>query len=49
MRIITLEEHIPLKTLSYALEKYLSEDAVRTACASSPELPYFPTMKSLDK
>lgn len=45
MKIITLEEHIPLKTLSYALEKYPSEDAVRTACASSSELPYFPDMK----
>ncbi len=45
MKIITLEEHIPLKTLTHALAKYPSEDAVRTGCAGSPKLPYFPDMK----
>ncbi len=44
MKIITLEEHINLKTLSQALAKYPSEDAMRTDCAGSPELPYFPDM-----
>lgn len=42
MKIITIEEHIPLKTLDSALVKYPSEDAVRTSAAASPELPYFP-------
>lgn len=45
MKIIALEEHIPLKTLTQALAKYPSEDAVRTNCAGSPDLPYFPDMK----
>lgn len=45
MKIITLEEHIPLTTLTQALAKYPSEDAVRTNCAGSPDLPYFPDMK----
>ena len=45
MKMITLEEHIPLKTLNQALAKYPSEDAIRTACAGSPDLPYFPDMK----
>lgn len=45
MRIITLEEHILLKTLNQALAKYPSEDALRTNCAGSPNLPYFPDMK----
>lgn len=44
MKIITLEEHIALKTLSQALAKYPSEDALRTNCAGSPDLPYFPDM-----
>ncbi len=42
MKIITVEEHIPLKTLNKALAKYPSEDAMRTSAAASPELPYFP-------
>lgn len=42
MKIITIEEHIPLKTLGTALAKYTSEDALRTAAAGSPELPYYP-------
>ena len=42
MKIITIEEHIPLKTLGRALAKYPSEDAVRTSYAGSPELPYYP-------
>lgn len=42
MKIITIEEHIPLRTLNKALSKYPSEDAVRTSMAGSPELPYFP-------
>lgn len=42
MKIITIEEHIPLKTLDKALAKYQSEDAVRASAAASPELPYFP-------
>lgn len=42
MKIITTEEHIPLKTLSRALAKYPSEDAVRTSAAGSPDLPYYP-------
>lgn len=42
MKIITIEEHIPLKTLGTALAKYPSEDATRTSIATSPELPYFP-------
>lgn len=45
MKIIALEEHIPLKTLTQALAKYPSEDAVRTNCAGSPDLPYFPDME----
>lgn len=45
MKIITLEEHIMLKTLNQALAKYPSEDALRTNCAGSPNLPYFPDMK----
>lgn len=45
MKIITLEEHIHIETLSSAFAKYHSEDADRTACAGSPELPYFPDMK----
>lgn len=44
MKLITLEEHIPLKTLSRALAHYPSEDAERTSCAGSPGLPYFPDM-----
>ena len=44
MKIITLEEHIALKTLNQALAKYPCEDARRTACAASPDLPYFPDM-----
>lgn len=42
MKIITVEEHIPLKTLGKALAKYPSQDSVRTSAAASPELPYFP-------
>lgn len=42
MKIITTEEHIPLKTLSRALAKYPSEDAVRTSSAGAPDLPYYP-------
>ncbi len=42
MKIITIEEHIPLKTLSRALAGYPSEDAARTSAAGSPELPYYP-------
>ncbi len=42
MKIIMTEEHIPLKTLSRALAKYPSEDAVRTSAAGSPDLPYYP-------
>lgn len=42
MKIITIEEHIPLKTLGRALAKYPSEDAVRTSAAGAPELPYYP-------
>ena len=45
MKIITLEEHISLETLTQALAKYPSEDSVRTSCAGSPDLPYFPDMK----
>ncbi len=45
MKMITLEEHILLKTLNQALAKYPSEDALRTSCAGSPELPYFPDRK----
>lgn len=45
MKIITLEEHIALNTLSRALAKYPSEDALRTDCAGAPDLPYFPDMK----
>ncbi len=42
MKIVTIEEHVPLQTLGKALAKYPSEDAIRTAVAGSPELPYFP-------
>lgn len=45
MKIITLEEHVSLRTLNQALAKYPSEDADRTSCAGSPDLPYFPDMK----
>lgn len=45
MKIITLEEHISLKTLDQALAKYPSEDAARTSCAGAPGLPYFPDRK----
>lgn len=45
MKMITLEEHIPLKTLNQALIKYPSMDAIRTRHAGSPDLPYFPDMK----
>lgn len=44
MKIITLEEHVVLNTLSQALARYPSEDALRTNCAGSPGLPYFPDM-----
>lgn len=42
MKIITIEEHIPLKTLGKALALHSSKDAIRTLAASSPELPYYP-------
>lgn len=42
MKIVTIEEHIPLAVLGRALEKYPSEDAVRTSGAGAPTLPYFP-------
>lgn len=42
MKIITIEEHIPLKTLGKALALHPSRDALRTLAASSPELPYYP-------
>lgn len=42
MKIITIEEHIPLKTIGKALSKYPSQDLMRTSAASSPDLPYFP-------
>lgn len=42
MKIITIEEHIPLKTLGKALALHPSKDAIRTLAASSPELPYYP-------
>ena len=42
MKIITIEEHIALKTLGSALTQYQSEDALRTMSASSPKLPYYP-------
>ena len=42
MKLITLEEHIPLKTLNQALAKYPSEDAMRTSGATTPDLPYCP-------
>ncbi len=42
MKIITIEEHIPLKTLGRALAAYPSEDARRTSAAGAPELPYYP-------
>ncbi len=42
MKITTIEEHIPLKTLGKALAKYPSEDALRTSAAGAPGLPYFP-------
>ncbi len=45
MNIITVEEHVSLKTLNQALARYPAEDAVRTSCAGSPGLPYFPDMK----
>lgn len=45
MKIITIEEHIPLKTLDRALAKYPSEDALRTLSAGSPGLPYFPDIE----
>lgn len=44
MKIIALEEHVPLKSLDAALAKHPSEDALRTRCAGSPDLPYFPDM-----
>lgn len=43
MKIIAFEEHIVLKSLNQALSKYPSEDARRTNCATSPDLPYFLT------
>ncbi len=42
VKIITTEEHIPLKTLGEPLAKYRSEDAMRTSAAGSPGLPYYP-------
>lgn len=42
MKMITIEEHVPLQTLGKALANYPSEDAMRTAMAGSPTLPYFP-------
>lgn len=42
MKIITIEEHIQLKTLAVALAKYPSEDALQTSAAGAPGLPYFP-------
>lgn len=42
MKLITIEEHIPLKALGKALALHPSRDAVRTMAASSPELPYYP-------
>lgn len=41
-KIITMEEHIPLKCLGKALKNYPSEDASRTSAAGAPGLPYFP-------
>lgn len=42
MKIITIEEHIPLSTIGKALSKYPSQDSIRTSAASSPDLPYCP-------
>ncbi len=42
MKIITIEEHIPLRALNMALAEYPSEDAAPTSAAASPDLPYYP-------
>lgn len=42
MKIITIEEHVPLRTLNTALALHPSRDALRTLSASSPDLPYYP-------
>lgn len=45
MKIITIEEHIYLRTLSKELSKYYNEDSEYSKNASDPRLPYFPDME----
>lgn len=42
MKIITIEEHIHLKSLNGELSKYYNEDSENSKSASSKGLPYFP-------
>ncbi|MDO4516301.1 MAG: amidohydrolase family protein [Bacillota bacterium] len=44
MKIITTEEHVAIPLLAKALQKYPSPDAVRSAAATSPDLPFCPDM-----
>lgn len=42
MKIITIEEHIHLKSLSFELSKYYNEDSENSKSAGGKGLPYFP-------